>query len=105
MGKIYKDKLDNQKLGATLLIQRAFKKKKNHQAHLQVLENKMDQRKQLETQKQTQESYEEKKKQAALIILKHWKNFKSSKTQSFAWAALNITEYGHSTGVIRLAEK
>lgn len=80
IGGAYKSKLENSKLGATLLIQRMFRKKQQRNSMLSELDEKMNARKQ---EKFNQEAYDEKKRKAALTIIKHWRNKKKQSSSVF----------------------
>jgi hypothetical protein len=87
VGKIFKDKKLNFKLGATLLIQRLFRKRRARREYLKHLEFKNQNKvKQFQI---TPKEMQDKRKKAAATIWKAWLIFKkSSKLRKIASAQL-----------------
>jgi hypothetical protein len=91
VGKIFKDKKLNFKLGATLLIQRLFRKRRARREYLKHLEfkNLFKNQNKIKQFQITPKEMQDKRKKAAATIWKAWLLFKkSSKLRKIASAQL-----------------
>ena len=92
-------------LAAVLIMQRAFRRKRDREGYLEELDKQYSQKR---MSAKDLKDLDEKKKAAALKIFKAWKNKKEGK-KSFSFyqavRVMNAKEMGESSGVIQLDEQ
>jgi hypothetical protein len=107
LGKAFRSKHLAEKTGAVILIQRAFKRKKAQREYLKHLESVMFEKHKKELDEVNSKAFLEKKRNAAKVILKHWRNYKKADKFSLAKTAQVAVraEINASQGTVKIAKE